>query len=762
MRRRIVGIMICFMLFGFVVLLARLFLLQVAHGEEYQARAAQQQTRSTTLGANRGTIYDRNGAVLAKSATVWNVCLSPADITPEDLPVMAKMLGEILDVSPEYIIEQGSDRKSYYKRIARRIDLETRTEVLEYLDANDVDGVFFEEDTKRYYPYGSLASTVLGFTNYDNAGAYGLEAKYNKELSGTPGMVVSAKNAWGSDMPFKYQQRNEASDGNSLVLTLDEGIQHFVEKHLETAIVEHSIGNRACGIVMDITTGEILAMATKGDFDPNDPYTLQDEAAVLELEEYEKEHPEGTEEYNNKLEELWFDQWRNKAISDPYEPGSVFKIITAATALDNGAVTLNDSFYCGGSITVSDRRIGCHKREGHGALNFMEGMQHSCNPVFITIGQRVGAAAMYDYIGNFGLREPTGIDLPGEAEGIHHSLSTLSKEGMVELSSTSFGQSFKVTAIEMITAAGAAVNGGQLMQPYIVKQVRDSEGNVISTTQPTVKRQVVSAETSQTIQYLVEKVVDGGSGRYAAVPGYRIGGKTGTSEILDQAGSEKNILSFIGFAPMEDPKYAVLVVLDEPKLDNVFGSVIAAPVVGAIFQEMLPYLGIEPNYTEEELAETEVEVPYLIGQKPHDAQAELTIRGLQTRIAGEGPEVLQQIPQSGRKMPKGTTVTLYTSETELDEDVEIPNVVGLTAQEANRVLATENGLNVELRGAVKDGVQAVVTEQWPLAGAQAKTGDIVVITLTEQQEEPAAETALQQPASSSGAGGEADESNSRT
>lgn len=756
MRRRIVGILICFVVFGFAILLVQLFMIQIVRGEMYQSRAAQQQTRATTLGARRGAIYDRNGNALAKSADVWNICISPAEIDQKRLPTIAKDLGEILDIDPDYITQQAGDRRVYYKRIARRVNLEKRNEVLEYINKkdNEVDGVFTEVDTKRYYPYGSLASTVLGFTNSDNHGAYGLESYYDKTLSGTPGMVVSAKNAWGSDMPFKYTQRNDATDGNSLVLTIDEGIQHFVERHLETAIVEHSIGNRACGIVMDINTGEILAMATKGDFDPNEPYVLQDPNAVTALEDFKERARRGeytpTEQKNEinteekKLQELRFDQWRNKAISDPYEPGSTFKIVTAATALDNKVVTLNDSFVCTGSVKVSSETFHCHRLAGHGAQNFVEGMQHSCNPVFINVGQRIGGTILYDYIGNFGLGEPTGIDLPGEAEGILHSRNELLKEGKVELSSTSFGQSFKVTPLELVTALSAAVNGGQLMQPYVVKQVLDPEGNVIETTQPTVRRQVISAETSETVRYLVEKVVDGGSGANAAVPGYRIGGKTGTSEILDEVGNDRYVLSFVGFAPMENPQYAVLVMLDQPNLENPYGSVIAAPVVGAIFQEMLPYVGIEPTYTEEQRAETESDVPNLIGMKPHDAQAELTARGLQTRMIGSGASVVQQIPQGGKSMPKGMTVTIYTDEESINSEVTVPDVVGMTPQQANQAIVTEAGLNIDLRGVLTDGAITYVAEQWPLAGTTAKTGEVVIVTLAEkpaEEEPPAQETA---------------------
>ena len=728
-RRRILSVLIGFLVIGFGVLIVRLFLLQIVHGEEYQSMALQQQTRSTMLGAQRGMIYDRNENVLAKSADVWNVCISPADIAAEDIDKLATDLAEILDVEKDTIVQAASNRSLYYQRIKNRVESPLRDEVLAYIERENARGIFFEGDSKRYYRYGSLASTLLGFTDYDGNGAYGLESYYNSQLAGTPGMVVSTKNALGADMTFKYSQMYDAQDGNSLVLTIDESIQHFLERNLETAVIEHHIGNRACGIVMNIKTGEILAMATKPDFNPNEPYIIQSPGAQAMLDALNP----NSEEYANLRKELWYEQWRNKAISDTYEPGSVFKILNAATAVDNNLVSLAEGFFCPGYIDVSGERIRCWDTDGHGAVNFVEGMQKSCNPVFITLGQRIGALTMYNYMENFGLGEKTGVDLPGEVNSIRQSLSTLSNPGMVELSSTSMGQSFKVTPLQMITAASAAVNGGNLMQPYIVKQVLAPDGSVISTTQPTVRRQVISAQSSQTMRYLLEAIVDGGSGRYAAVPGYRIGGKTGTSQKLDKD-PNLHILSFIGFAPMNDPEYAILVMLDEPRLADAYGSVIAAPVVGAIFQEMLPYLGYEPTFTQAELAQREITLPDLVGMKPHDAQAELTTRGLKTRIVGAGPTVIRQIPQAWQKIPNGGTVTLYVSEEVIDTEVEVPAVLGMGALEANIAL-TDAGLNVEIRGVTTDGIATIVDAQWPLAGATASTGEVVIITLVRRPED---------------------------
>ncbi|WRS27632.1 penicillin-binding transpeptidase domain-containing protein [Oscillospiraceae bacterium MB08-C2-2] len=727
MRRRMGVILALFMVGGFCLLIWQLFKIQIIDGEWYQAQAFRQQTRSQNLGAKRGTIYDRNNNELARSASVWNVCISPAEINQETIGQVAKDLGEILNVTPESIIEQAKDIKSFYKVIGRRVERATMEAVTQYITENKVSGVNFEQDAKRYYTYGSLASSLLGFTNYDGNGAYGLEAYYDKTLSGTPGMVVSTKNARGADMHFKYQQMYEAQDGNSVVLTIDEAIQHFLEKNLETAVIEHSIQNRAAGIVLNVKTGEILAMATKPDFDPNDPYTLQDPAAVEQLAKMVV----GSQEYKDAQRQFQYDQWRNKAISDPYEPGSVFKIVTAATALENKKVTINDHFYCSGSIKIASETIHCWQAGGHGDVNFIEGMQKSCNPVFITIGQRTGARLFYDSMQSFGFGEQTGVDLPGEAPGILHGFDTLNKEGGVELASTSFGQTFKVTTIQLASAAAAAVNGGNLMQPYIVKQVLDPDGNVISTTQPTVRRQVISEETSATMRMLVEAVVNGGSGRFSAIPGYQIGGKTGTSEKLDPGAGDVHILSFVGIAPMDDPEIAVLVMLDEPNLGgNAYGSTIAAPVVGAILQETLPYLGFEPQYTAEQLEEREVNVPNVMYKKPHDAQAELTVAGLNTRIIGNGPMVLQQIPLPNQKMPKGSQVILYTEEANMEQEITVPDVVGMLSAEANK-LVVNSGLNVQIRGVIKDGVSTVVGEQWPLPGTVQHPGDVVILTLVE-------------------------------
>jgi len=584
-----------------------------------------------------------------------------------------------------------------------------------------------EEDTKRYYPYGDLAAQVLGFTGSENKGAYGIEAYYEEVLAGTPGRKVSAQNAMGTDLDFQYKEMYEAKEGNSLVLTIDETIQHYLEKHLETAVIEHNVKNGAAGIIMNANTGEVLAMATAPDFDPNFPLVLGDPKKQAQLEAMEK----GSEEYNNFLRQAQYDQWRNKVISDPYEPGSVFKIITAATALENGVVGMYDTFECTGSTVVSGNRFGCWKAVGHGVQTFTQAIENSCNPAFIAIGARIGGADFYESFERYGLSEPTGIDLPGEADnaGLVQSYSNLTKEGGVELASTSFGQTFKVSALQLCTAVCASVNGGTLYQPYVVKQVLDPEGNVLSTTRPVAKRQVISEETSETVQYLTEMVVKEGSGRNAAIPGYRIGGKTGTSEKIDlliQTGRNENILSFAGIAPADDPQIVCLIMLDEPTLENAFGSTIAAPVVGAVLSEVLPYMGIDPEYTDEEMANMDITVGNYVGMVPHDAQSALTQKTLKARIIGEGGTVVDQVPSAGEDIPRGGTVVLYTSQPGEEDSVIVPGVIGFSGAEANRTIVNA-GLNIRVKGVDTELPGAVAVRQNPAEGESVPPGTIITV-----------------------------------
>ena len=716
------------------VLIVRLFYLQVVQADMWKEKASSQQMYSTSITATRGNIYDRNMKTLARSVTVWTVFISPAEMKEEQRELVASGLSEILDVDYDMVYEKSLKTWRYNETIKRKVDNDTADEVTAFIQENDIRGIYLTEESMRYYPYGNLASTVLGFTGSDGSGAYGLEAYYNKALSGTDGVIASVRNAKGTAMPFSEQQIYDAEDGQSLVLTIDETVQHYLEKHLENAVQEHEVQNRAVGIVMDVKTGEILAMSTKPDFDPNEPSAIYDTATAEALAE-QLEEAGGDEEkldaYYEALGEAQLAQWRNKAISDPYEPGSVFKLITASAALETGTVTGSTPFYCPGYIEVAGNRIACWKAGGHGNLDFVGAIKGSCNPAFIMTGQALGAELFMEYLDKFGLYDVTGVDLPGEATSIMHSRETMLNENMASLSSASFGQTFKVTALELMTAVNATVNGGYLMQPYVVSQVLDSDGNVISSTEPVVVRQVISEETSALVASYAEQVVsgEGGSGARAAVPGYRIGGKTGTSQKLDQEGDE-TILSFYGFAPADDPEIAVLVMLDEPQKNNQYGSVIAAPVVGNILADILPYLGFEPSYTEEELSSADMATPYLINYGLQEAQSTLVQAGLEYRVVGSGTTVVGQTPGAAMPIPGGGTVVLYTEEGE-KTTASVPYVIGKTGNEANRLILNA-GFNIKIEGESLEHEGCVAVAQSIEAGENAEIGTVITVTFEVQ------------------------------
>ena len=716
------------------VLIVRLFYLQVVQADMWKEKASSQQMYSTSITATRGNIYDRNMKTLARSVTVWTVFISPAEMKEEQRELVASGLSEILDVDYDMVYEKSLKTWRYNETIKKKVDNDTADEVTAFIQENDIKGIYLTEESMRYYPYGNLASTVLGFTGSDGSGAYGLEAYYNKALSGTDGVIASVRNAKGTAMPFSEQQIYDAEDGQSLVLTIDETVQHYLEKHLENAVQEHEVQNRAVGIVMNVKTGEILAMSTKPDFDPNEPSAIYDTAAAEALAE-QLEEAGGDEEkldaYYEALGEAQLAQWRNKAISDPYEPGSVFKLITASAALETGTVTGSTPFYCPGYIEVAGNRIACWKAGGHGNLDFVGAIKGSCNPAFIMTGQALGAELFMEYLDKFGLYDVTGVDLPGEATSIMHSRETMLNENMASLSSASFGQTFKVTALELMTAVNATVNGGYLMQPYVVSQVLDSDGNVISSTEPVVVRQVISEETSALVASYAEQVVsgEGGSGARAAVPGYRIGGKTGTSQKLDQEGDE-TILSFYGFAPADDPEIAVLVMLDEPQKNNQYGSVIAAPVVGNILADILPYLGFEPSYTEEELSSADMATPYLINYGLQEAQSTLVQAGLEYRVVGSGTTVVGQTPGAAMPIPGGGTVVLYTEEGE-KTTASVPYVIGKTGNEANRLILNA-GFNIKIEGESLEHEGCVAVAQSIEAGENAEIGTVITVTFEVQ------------------------------
>lgn len=691
--------------------------LTLIDGDTYQQKALDQQLKDTSISPKRGTIYDANMKVLAKSASVWTVYIIPKQIKDDaQRELLVNGLSELLELDKDKLMEQ-SKKNTYYAVVKRKIELEDAKKVRQFATDNDLSCIDLAEDSKRYYPFGNFASTVIGFTGTDSQGLAGLEAYYDKYLTGSPGRTVAAKNAWGLDMPFQYEKLYEANNGSDLVLTIDEVLQHYLEKQLDIAVNEHKVQDKAAGIVMNVKTGEILAMATKPDFDLNDPFTITDATA---LEEMQNLTGDALKEYRANAQNK---QWRNKIISDLYEPGSVFKIVTGSSALEEGVTSMDDHFSCSGSVNVAGTTMKCWKTSGHGSETFLEGIKNSCNPVFMELGARLGAERFYKYFKAFGLAEKTGIDISGEALSYYY---TAEQMGPVEIASCSFGQSNKITPLQMITAACAAVNGGKLMQPHLVKQIMDSDGNITKTFGAEVKRQVISEETSSAMALALEKVVSEGGGKNAYVSGYRIGGKSGTSQKLDGEEDER-IASFLAFAPADDPQIAILVIVDNPKGVSSFGSYVAGPVVGAFMTEALPYLGIEPKYNEKELALVEISTPRVEGQAILEAQGNLSKAELKFQVEGNGSTVVKQVPAAGAMIPKNGRVILYTTEeSAASSAVTMPNLSGLTVSQAMaRINAAE--LNVKVTGAGTDNPSNVVANQSIEEGKTVDKGTVVTV-----------------------------------
>lgn len=715
-------------LLGFVVLIGRLFYIQIIESEEYQRQAAETQLEVTEIAANRGAIFDANGNKLAMSTTAWTICVAPNYIEDDtDKELIISGLSEILGVSESYLREK-CERDTLYAAVKARVDKTTVEEVTAFAANNGVSRcIFVEEDVSRKYPYENFAASVIGFVNSDYVGSYGLESYYDEILRGTPGKLISAQDSWGQKMPFEYDELYSSEDGNSIVTTIDEGIQYFVEKHLELAVKEHDVQKRAACIAMDPNTGKILAMATKGDFDPNSYTTLPDSVK----EEIER-LPE--DEQGEATRQAQYDMWRNKAISDPYEPGSVFKIITLAAALDSNTTTLGDHFTCIGYANVADRKISCWKSHGHGEQTLADAVQNSCNPAFIQIGMNMGVANFQNYFEAFGLTEKTNIDLPGEAASIYHTKMT-----EMNLASSSFGQTFKVTPIQLITAVSAAVNGGNLYQPYLVQKVISADGSIVEEYEPTLVRQVISEQTSKTVRDILETVVSDGSGRTAAVPGYKIGGKTGTSEKLDQLTQEGEVeayvSSFLAVAPADDPQIVILLLLDEAQMENPYGSVVAAPVVGAMLGDILPYMGIEPNYTDAEIEAMTGKVKDITGQLVHDAMTVLRLQGYSVTIVGEGSTVVAQSPEAKSVLSAGGTITLYTDESLIPKEIEVPDVAGMSVTEVNNAIIGA-GLKLKLIGVSESATDQVAYSQTPAAGETVMPGTIIEVTFTINSGEP--------------------------
>ena len=652
-RIRVFAAVVAVVCFG--GLLVRLFVLQILDPDNYADRAAGQQLRDTTLPAARGEIISADGVVLATSKTCWTIRASPRELDDALVEPAARALSEILELDYDATLEKLSRRSSNDCLLRRRVDADMANAVRTWCAENGARGIQVLQDTKRVYPEGNFMGCLLGFTDVDNQGLWGLELAYDEPLTGQNGVILTAKNAWGYDMPTHYSTLQEAVPGSSLTLTIRDDIQHYLESALCAAVEEHNVASRAVGIVMDVNTGAVLAMSTKPDYDPNNPRVIVDETVRARVNALTGE------ERSAALQTAQQAQWRNKAISDLYEPGSVFKLITCSAALDTGAVTRNTTFVCAGKIGVAGTTFRCANGHIHGSETVAQGLAVSCNPCFIQIGARLGKENFCKYFEAFGLRTATGIDLPGEIKRSEYY--TADRMGPVELASCSFGQSSKVSYLQMITAVCAVVNGGKLMQPYVVQTITDADGQVTYQAQPTVKAQVIKEETSAVMRELMEGVVTSGTGKNAAVAGYRVGGKSGTSQKLDSENERARIASFVAVAPIENPQIAVLVCLDEPHSWTTSGGALSGPVCAEVLQKSLPRLGIEPSYNEEEQKKYFTTVPDVTGWRTAAAGQKLAEYSLTADVLGEGERVQSQYPAAGTSVRKNSAIQLDTTGT---------------------------------------------------------------------------------------------------
>ncbi len=746
--KRIAVLMAIFGVLVFVPLLYKLVRLQIVQHDELSQLAVDNQTRVSSITAARGTIYDRNMNVLAVSADVENVCIDPNELyhSGQDRDAIAQDLADLLDVDKDRILNLMEDTSYRYQIVKRKVEQEEASLVRHYINENEVTGIYLEPDTKRYYPAGALAAQVLGFVGSDNTGLDGIEAAYDGYLTGKSGKIVSAKGNYGTEMLYHHETYFDAENGRDLVLTIDETVQQMLEKHMQESIVQYDVQNGAFGVVMNVDTGEILAMATLGSYDPNsysEIYDLDTKNALAQ-QYAEAQAAKGAEQealmtaYRAAVTEARLRQWRNRVISDGYEPGSTFKSITLAAALEEGAVSLNDSFYCSGSTTIKGRTkaLHCWKSAGHGQQSTAQALQNSCNVAFANIGIRLGGEKLYEYVQKFGLMEKTGIELNGEASGIFFDEATLSNpDSYASLSSAAFGQTFKITPLQLVRAIAAVVNGGYLLQPHVVKEVLDSEGNVLEEHETTVLRQVISEETSATMCELLESVVSQGTAKNAQIAGYRIGGKTGTSEkidVFDEEGKpvEDKIVSFVGIAPMDDPRYIVLVALDTPSRETgyyISGGQMGAPTVRDVLADILPYLGIDPDYSDEA---QQVVVPDVTGLTLQEAKALLQEKNLGYRTQGDQETVTGQVPAAGATIPGSSEMVLYLGQEQDTGSVTVPDVTGKDAETANSIL-TQAGLYMKIIGATGAESTIAAVAQQPQAGETVSTGTVIEVEFSD-------------------------------
>lgn len=749
---RTVFLMVFFGAVIFIPLLVRLYNLQITNHEYYQELAIGQQTRDVAVTANRGTIYDSKGTPLALSSTAYDIIVSPRDLNtvqenyqkkleayqageskeapgpePTDEAVAAG-LAEILGMDKDTILLRLQKDTSYV-RLAAKVEQDVNEQVMAFkLEYSLSNALYSTPTSKRYYPHSSLAAQVIGFVNAENEGAYGMEAYYNSVLSGETGRVVTAKNGNGTEMLSRYENYYDATNGNNLNLTIDATIQYYCERALEKGIEMYDVQNGGFAIAMDPKTGAILAWANSPTYDLNSPSTVTDPDTLAELETLKATYGEDSDEYKEALGNAQLLQWRNKAINDTYEPGSTFKSMVLAAALEEGVVSESDTFECTGSVVIAGSTIRCSDRKGHGTQTLAKAVANSCNPAFIAIGQRLGAERFYDYLEDFGFLETTGIDMQGEAGSTVWTRDFFTGPyGEASLATASFGQRFNVTPIQLITAASAVINGGHLMQPYVLESITDADGNVLQSTEPTERRQVISEATSEKCRTILEGVVNGGTGKNAYQAGYRIGGKTGSSETLED---DHTIVSFLGFAPADDPQVVILIAFDNPKPVSpgsnytaggyyISGGVMGATRAGELLADILDYMGVEKQYTAEELSGADVLTPSVTGLSLADAQAKAEAAGLTVRTVGDGETVTDQIPIQGASIPGGSEMVLYMGEAKPTDQVEVPDLSG---QSPETVRQTLSSLGLYMKAA---GVSDYYTSSTIAAGQSIAAGTMV-------------------------------------
>lgn len=728
LRQRTAILILLILVLGFGAAVLRLTYLTTVQSSELQESAVDLQLADTTVSAKRGTIYDANGNVLAESASVWQVVMSPVNFkNDKQRQAAAKGLSEIFDLEYNDVLDD-TKQQSHYVVVKRRIESDEREKVLELIDTLKKDyscsGVIqLLDDYKRYYPKNSLASSVIGFTGSDDQGLEGIEYEYDSYLSGTPGRIITAQNARGTDMPFRYEQNVESEDGNNVYLTIDETIQSICEKYMQKGVEDNNVLNKGVCIAMDVNTGAILAMVTTDGYDLNNPYELsaKDKKKIKSTPKKKQAEAESAALSN---------MWRNKAVADTYMPGSVFKMCVASAALEENLVNEKTSFTCTGSISVEGETIHCSNISGHGTQNFVEVISNSCNPAFIQIGQMLGAGKFRQYYQGFGFSDKTGIDLPGEAED---SFWKEGKMGGVDLAVASFGQNFSITPIQMITACAAVSNGGYVVQPHVVSKITDSKGNVIKTVDKKVKRQVISDDTSKKMNEYLEYNTERQGAAAGYISGYKVAGKTGTTEKrgvtkFESSFSEDYISSFCGYAPADDPQIAMLVFFDTPDGDAYYGSQVSSPVFINIMSEVLPYLDVKTSYTDEELGYVDASAGDYTGVSVDEAKTAVEADGFTATVKGNGSTVISQIPTVSSGLQKGGSIVLYTDSDSQSETVSVPSFIGLSPDEVNDV-ASAYGLNVSFSGATTSS--GTSSSQNIEAGTSVSPGTVITVSFAD-------------------------------